>query len=216
MPAPYSRGLSQFAPIVNRQGLSASMSMPRPMARPMPQRAPQPQRPTQTFARPRPGAMAMPPQASNPFAGFQQPAAQLPPQPFNPNPNPTAGAGAGQMPLGKQMAPQFNPGMLPQVEPYDPSQIKQPNLIPQLGSTPQNPMYMNATPSTMPGQNFSYPTGQNPALNPDIMFAPVPQQGATPSKFDQQMFGVDADGVVGTGRPVGGGSLFNPGAFKMK
>jgi hypothetical protein len=38
----------------------------------------------------------------------------------------------------------------------------------------------------------------NPALNPDIMFGP------------------DANGVVGTGRPVGGGSLFNPGAFKMK
>jgi hypothetical protein len=105
------------------------------------------------------------------------------------------------MPLGKQMAPQFNPQMLPQVEPYDPGQIQQPmpNLIPQLGSTPGNPMYMTGTPSTKQGQNFTRPMGTpNPALNPDIMFGP------------------DENGVVGTGRPVGGGSLFNPGAFKMK
>ena len=214
MPAPFSRGLSAFAPITNRQGLSSSMSMPRPMARPAPapRPAPMPRRPTQTFARPRPGAMPMPQQAQNPFAGFQQPMPapqpMLPPQPFNSYPNPTAGAGAGQIPMGKQMAPQFNPQMLPQVEPYDPGQIQQPK--PMTGGFDPIP---------------------NPALNPDIMFGPdangvvgtgrpVPQQGPAgllqkPS-MDDLMFGPDANGVVGTGRPVGGGSLFNPGAFKMK
>jgi hypothetical protein len=164
---------------------------------------------------------SMPMAAPNPFAGYTQPV-QKQSLGFNLNPTPTAGMGAGQMPMVKQMAPQINPQMLPQVEPYDPYQVQQPKPMAQPGAAGLDPNIMFGTPSNAQGQNFTRPLGQpNPGLNPDIMFAPVPQQTpmtqpGNPALNPDIMFGSDAEGVVGTGRPVGGGSLFNPGSFKMK
>jgi hypothetical protein len=140
----------------------------------------------------------MPVAAPNPFAGFtqpaQQPASQQPQQGFTLNPNPTAGMGAGQMP-SKAMAPQINPQMLPQVEPFDQTQFAQPGAA---GLDPNIMFGPDAYGVVGTGRPITGPAGMtNPALNPDIMFGP------------------DAEGVVGTGRPVGG-SLFNPGSFRMK
>jgi hypothetical protein len=159
------------------------MIQPRPVVQP---RMPMVQPQTMPMVQPQ---QAMPVAAPNPFAGYTQ-SAQQQAQGFNLNPNPTAGQGAGQMPAAKPMMPQFNPQMLPQVEPFDNSQFAQP------GAAGLDPNIMFG-----PDAYGVVGTGRpvtNPALNPDIMFGP------------------DAEGVVGTGRPVGGGSLFNPGSFKMK
>jgi len=194
MPAPFSKGLSNYAPIVNRQGLSAPVSrpIPRPMIKP------------QVQVRP----MA---QATNPFAGYQQPMLapqpMLPPQPFNPYPNPTAGQGAGQMPLGKQFAPQ-------QVQPG----------FPTPGQTFQQPMPKQLVPQQMqPG----YPTPGAAGLNPDMMFAPVPDQQPMPKQIMPQQTqpgyptvgasGLNPDIMFDQFGPdaINSGSMFNPGSFGM-
>lgn len=227
MVAPRSRGLSFGAPLMNRQGMASPQ---RPMSnfgiaptgslRALPGQ-PRPGFAPQSMVQPKQAMpmyqsqQAMPMAAPNPFAGYTQPV-QKQSLGFNLNPTPTAGMGAGQMPMVKQMTPQIAPQMLPQVEPYDPYQVQQPMPMPmaQPGNPGLDPNIMFGTPSNAQGQNFTRPVGQpNPALNPDIMFAPVPQQTpvnqlGNPSLNPDIMFAPPIE--------PNSPSLFNPRSLKTK
>jgi hypothetical protein len=126
--------------------------------------------------------------ASNPFAGYQQPAqqpqSQLPPQPFNLNPNPQSGMGAGQMPPPKQLMPQqTQPGYPTPGQTFPQPMPKQ--IVPQQ-TMPYFPTPFLGQVEPFDNSQFDQPGAAG--LNPDIMFAPVPNQPGAPNKMDEQMF----------------------------
>jgi len=166
MPAPFSRGLSAFAPIMNRQGMaSPQRAMPnimpastgslRNMPRPQPLISMPRPGPTPPPAMVQPQRMAPPVMAApNPFAGYTQPVTQQP-LGFNQNPTPTAGQGAGQMPMMK-------PQMLPQVQPFDQTQFAQPQMLPQVQPFDYNQFAQPR--SKFDEQMFAQPDVMTPSL----------------------------------------------------
>jgi hypothetical protein len=189
MVMPVSRGLNTFAPIMSRQGVFGSIR-PQPNIGIAPTGSLRNMSRTPMTAQPRPAPMPIP------MLKQRMPVAA---------PNPFAGytQSAQQQAQGFNLNPNPTAGQGAGQMPVAKQMMPQitPDMLPQVEPFDKNQFAPQITPQMLPqvepfdNSQFAQPGAAG--LDPNIMFGP------------------DANGVVGTGRPVGG-SLFNPGSFRMK